>query len=408
MFLGCFFTIMRKRLHIIFIVYCLVFCISCNKKCNNCYYEGIKKSTKQIKTISINDTLFNDLFFFKDILENKRIIIIGEQAHGDGTSFLLKIRLIKYLNSNLGYDNLLFESNVIDFYNNYKSITDKSQIEQGFKTSVYSVWSETKEMKVLINYIKKKYNKKEQLNIFGFDCRISSQANLINIKNKIPKRILKKHTELNALLSYKKKQEDINLNKLYNDIYSILPRINDDYLKLVLSNLFFSCKLNQFKGNKIELRDRLMALNIKFLLSNILKNEKVIIWSANLHALKNIESSIFLKEPSFKTMGSFLNDYYNKQIYHLLITSSEGYRRSHYNKNKIEKLKNVTPNSLEFFLNQLNINYGFINCEDIDCKCQINANFLVNSYKRDWFNESDGILFIKKMYPSNYIFEESK
>jgi len=392
---------MKKNILIIISVYFLFIIYSCNKKCNNCYTKAIEK---EIKTISLNDTSFNDLFFLKDILKSKKIIIIGEQSHGDGTSFLAKIKLIKYLHSNLGYNNLLFESNFIDFYNNYRPISNKNQIEQGIKKSIYSIWSKTKEIKPLINYIKKDYDTKEQLNIYGFDCRISDQTNLIKVKNKIPKEIINIHKELEALLSYKKEQQNINLKKLYKDINSVLQiSKNDNSFKLVLYNLFFSCYFSQSKENKFELRDKFMAYNIEFLLSNILKNEKIIIWTSNLHTLKNIESNIVLKEPSFKTMGSFLNNYYKGQTYHILITSSEGYYRSHYNKNKIEKLKKLKTNSIEFILNKINLQYGFINCQNINCGCQIYGNFLYKYIKRNWFNEADGILYIKKMHPSNYI-----
>ena len=56
----------------------------------------LKNITHKIHSIDIvNDN--TDLVFLKDELGLAEIFMLGEQSHGDGSTFLAKTRLIKYL-----------------------------------------------------------------------------------------------------------------------------------------------------------------------------------------------------------------------------------------------------------------------------------------------------------------------
>lgn len=55
----------------------------------------------------------NDLSALDELAESARIIMLGEQNHGDGASFIFKTRLIDYLHQRHGYTVLAFEA---DFY----------------------------------------------------------------------------------------------------------------------------------------------------------------------------------------------------------------------------------------------------------------------------------------------------
>jgi len=50
------------------------------------------------------------------VLKDKRIVFLGENAHGVSEFTTMKARLIRYLHEELGFDVLAFESNVADAY----------------------------------------------------------------------------------------------------------------------------------------------------------------------------------------------------------------------------------------------------------------------------------------------------
>ena len=71
-----------------------------------CGNKEIKEKTESLKNIAIpirsidpKDEDYSDLQFLKKIVERDsvRVIMLGEQTHGDGSTFLAKSRLIKFL-----------------------------------------------------------------------------------------------------------------------------------------------------------------------------------------------------------------------------------------------------------------------------------------------------------------------
>lgn len=51
-----------------------------------------------------------DLSFLKEAVQDKRIVVLGESTHGAKEMNQSKIRMIKYLHEEMGYDVLAFET----------------------------------------------------------------------------------------------------------------------------------------------------------------------------------------------------------------------------------------------------------------------------------------------------------
>jgi len=73
-----------------------------------------KNHPVSLKSISPDETDFEDPAAFGKAVGDARIVFLGEQTHGDGATFLVKTRLIKYLHEEKGFDVLAFESGRID------------------------------------------------------------------------------------------------------------------------------------------------------------------------------------------------------------------------------------------------------------------------------------------------------
>ncbi|MEJ7560886.1 MAG: hypothetical protein WKF66_21425 [Pedobacter sp.] len=57
----------------------------------------VQENTIQIKAIEPDSTDYSDLEAFGNSIGNSKIVMLGEQDHGDAATFLAKTRLIKYL-----------------------------------------------------------------------------------------------------------------------------------------------------------------------------------------------------------------------------------------------------------------------------------------------------------------------
>ena len=106
-----------------------------------------------VKSASIGATDLSDLNFLKEVLKDKRIVLLGEQTHGDGATFEAKVRLIKFLHQQLGFEVLAFESGLYDNYAMYQHVTETNYESSPLKESVFRIWSDAHEFEPLLRYI---------------------------------------------------------------------------------------------------------------------------------------------------------------------------------------------------------------------------------------------------------------
>ncbi|MFM7857833.1 MAG: hypothetical protein ACKO96_39405, partial [Flammeovirgaceae bacterium] len=107
----------------------------------------------------------------KETLKDSRVVLLGEQSHGEGATFKAKVRLIKFLHEELGYEVLSFESGLYDNFKSFERVTEKNEQDSPLKNSIFKIWSETSELQPLLKYIHKKKNTANPLIVTGFDCQ---------------------------------------------------------------------------------------------------------------------------------------------------------------------------------------------------------------------------------------------
>ena len=70
----------------------------------------LKTNQVPLRTIDPTDVNFEDLKPLKKSIGNSRVVMLGEQTHGDGAAFDAKTRLIRFLHEQMGFNVLAFES----------------------------------------------------------------------------------------------------------------------------------------------------------------------------------------------------------------------------------------------------------------------------------------------------------
>ncbi len=111
--------------------------------------------------------------YFDKVLADKQVILLGEQNHGDGTTFQLYSNVVKLLHSRYGFEAVVFESGFYDCRRAWKSISNNEDPLAAFNNSLFKVWAQSEQVQPLFDYIAQQTNTSHPLEVSGFDCQFT-------------------------------------------------------------------------------------------------------------------------------------------------------------------------------------------------------------------------------------------
>lgn len=376
-----------------------------------------------------------DFLFLKSTLANTKVVMLGENMHGDGSTLTAKLKLIKYLHEELGFNVLAIEC--AGFYQSNRIMQEAklnpNLIKEIEKTTIFNEYAE---IQLLYDYIIETQNKPNPLEIIGFDCRhypfwrekkhgspikeldsILITSNIKYVKQGNYKRLLPliDHVlsiEFRDTISETNKQFFISsldtvvsqLQNLKNEKYSIwiqeLKSIkghgNNSWTAIIDAN---------YLNNNA--RDFQMADNLKWLINEKYKGQKVIVSAHNGHILKDDECIEFkqkdLKPPIKQIpMGQWIKNEYNDKCYSIGFCS---YKGSYLVNDSLYILKPAAQGSLEEIFHSrgnpyLFLDYNKIPSNHILSKKQSLRCLLYEEAVSEWQKVFDGLVYIDEMYPA--------
>lgn len=337
---------------------------------------------------SLTSENFEDLKCLKQYLNGRSLVQLGESSHGTKEYNQIKVRLIKFLHEEMGFDVIAFESGFFECFYTYENINDYSA-EEALNNSIFSfVWG-TQEVLELFEYIKQTQSTEHPLILSGFDCQRSGDN-----YDKRPDFLYDMLSKIDTLYAAEVLTFDnyFLTTGMYNNHYLVSNEdtIKSKYLGIII---FIDQHIEQLVGyfpektlypafikqsinstlaeidhriayienneeDRYYVRDSAMAANISFLKEELFPDKKIIIWAHNYHVAHDPDHRAWYSNA--KNMGNWLVEKYREELYTIGLYMLRGKTKTDYDWEIIDVELPTTSYSLETILYHARKKFLFI------------------------------------------------
>ena len=445
---------MKSKIIIKLLIALTLFCISSNviyaqplisTDSNNVKIEWLRNNVIQIKSVDPDDENYSDLDLITSKIGKSRVVLLGEQSHGDGTTFLVKTRLIKFLVKKMGFDVLLFESGLYDCEKINEFLKNGDTAISAIRKGIFSIWNQSEQFQPLVKFIDEN---RTSLQIGGIDCQFTGTASkeffisdlekflksqnilVSNYSNWPQVKIALKNISEQIFMKPKPQPPTIDQQKdCFKTLESIIETLQGlpsdsktNFWKQILKSSMQQAKsiwleygisdFNEIPVEILNIRDFQMGDNLIWQALTNYPNKKIIVWVASSHAARNHQKIEAIGNKNwykgYISMGEIAYNKLGDEIYIIGFTAYEG-SGGLAHKQYTWTIEKPLPNSLEELLFKTNYENCFLDFRKITPSGKwleqniISRPFGYANMISNLTQNMDGIIFTRKMIPSTSI-----
>jgi len=407
------------------------------------WVRWIRRSHEPIRSLTSTD--FEDLRFLEGVLAGKRVVQLGESSHGIREFNQAKVRLIRYLHEEQGFDVIAFESGL---YECWRANEDAGEAEPltTMRSCIFGVWH-TEEVLELFEYVKETRRTGRPLILAGMDMQVSSglgtqgaptfaQQVLAQVDFEYGRRVSRLERDYRAeYLALRgagaQPGPDYAPMRRFLPAYDSLIAYVDANLPaltaanggrperpLVLRQMAYSRRQEIEEGSNLDRIQRAlarevgMADNLDALLDRIYPGKKVMVWAHNAH-IQHDRASLIPDGPpqeigAFNSMGHFVDERRGSELYTIGLFMYRG--KGAHNDRQIYDVEPAVPGSLESLGYRVRKKQFFLDLAGAGGPGSDWARSTV--VLKDWgiwdmgqvpAEQFDGILFVDTVSPPDYL-----
>ncbi len=383
--------------------------------------EETRRVAQPVRSLTSDD--FSDLQFLKPLLAGRRVVQLGESAHGVAEFNWLKVRLVKYLHQELGFDVVAFESSLSACDIADARISRAPPVEV-MRDCIFPVWHSTETLG-LFEYLDAARAAGRRISLAGFDTQNSSRARgevtarlvrqLARVDDALARRI-RDHEEalaappIPAELAREMKQAYANAVERVESHRDALRKLEparplevDIALQELRSRVRLAEQLGGSRRDATLARDQGMADNLDFLLQVMYPGRKVVVWAHNFHVAKEP----YVAEGP-RAMGSWVAERRGAEVYTIGLYMGRG--AATYNNRSRYEIVAPAPDSLEAIMASAGWRASFVDLSDP--RIPADSWRRMPDTARDWGTTPatltpartfDGLIYIDTVTPPEYL-----
>jgi len=414
-----------------FFLFFLAFFLSCVAGLAQDLGTSLKSCLSTVRSIEPSDTDFSDLGGLRAAIGGARIVLLGEQTHGEGSTFSAKIRLIKFLHEKMGFDVLAFESGLYDCARIWENVQQGGTLSQEAIGSLFYMYATSVQMGPLFDYVQNDLPAAHPLVLTGFESQhsgVKAKAQLFDdfarFLRKTSPSTVDEEWELFRRVSiatfgsrdYRPGPEEksrffrklLELQKLLDDGSRVTDSLTSSagfWYQVVNSIESQTTRYwGMVQGNEVSVRDAQMAKNLTWLAEKAYPGKKIIVWAHNGHIAKGMGS---LGPPpanpadAFVPMGAAIHRTFGSKAYCIGFSGSEGTYMNYVN----DQIVTIAPRpaaSIEGVLAAAGNTYAFLDYHKASGALHKAQDGTLGDFqlaKGVWPEVFDGLFFIARVYP---------
>lgn len=400
---------------------------------------------------SLTSSRGEDLQFLKTVIGARRLVQLGESGHGVKQFNQAKVRLIRFLHQEMGFDVIAFESGVFECWNAGRKAA-AVPADTTMRRCIFGVWH-TDEVVQLFEYLRETQQTARPLQLAGFDVQMSSRRGtggapefFHGVVAKVDTAYAARARDLDSLFLTENQRISIatgtDLRGLADSMAAVDARFrftarydsltafldaqaaplaaayaSDPGVPLVARQTSWS------RGQLVALiragiggeeswitRDRGMADNLDFLMDRLYPGKKVIVWAHNAHIMHDRASMRSLSSPGSypPAMGSWVSQRRRPDLYTVGLFMYRGSAAA--NNRIVYPIRPPLANSLEAVFYRVRKRWVFVDLLGQSASTGTDWMFSsipakewgVNDYRFIPRDQFDAVLFIDTVDPPAY------
>ena len=382
--------------------------------------------TFKLKSIAPENHQFDDLAPVGRAVGNAQLVVLGEQTHGEGDVYSLKVRLVEYLHEVKGFNVLVMESGLFDGTSIGKMSTDGKDLLDNAPDNIFFVYSKTVQARPIFSYLDGQRKAGTPMAFASFDSQHSGKLSQSHLVDQLGEFLTRSGSVL------PQSDEWRNFKELSQPLFAFNrtappAAAQDSYFHLV--DQAFICLGTNDKPELVEqsaywrrvvaslrsqatrfwktgsdsmadlnLREEASADNLLWLMRQVYPGKKMIIWTHDVHGQK---AALY---PGIKgAMQRVREQMPESRFYHAYFTAYSG-DYTDYLTGATVHIGEHGPHSLESTLHGAGYNYGFV---DLLAKGTPLRHRLLDGNDRTFPTNrvelgdfADGVFYIDTMHPT--------
>ncbi|MDB4915092.1 MAG: Erythromycin esterase [Gemmatimonadetes bacterium] len=396
------------------------------------YSAWVASHARPIRSLLASD--FSDLRFLAPLLTQKRVVQLGESGHGVAEFSMAKVRMIRYLHEELGYDVIAFESSLYECYRAQREVATLSAVRL-MRSCVYGTWH-VSEVLPLFEYLRETERTKRPLILAGVDQQTSAATMAYSrpeffrhLLSGVDSTYARAVHNMDAEFLASKSTSSPNTTR-FVAFYDSLARFfatnrvairaanHDDPAMVDVARQTALSLAVDARRDKVGaqvgayLRDSAMAANLDFLLDDLYAGKKVIVWAHNGHirydGSTRSQSDTTRNAPH--SMGAFIAAHRRAELYTVGLFMYQG--AAAWNDRRAYPIAPTRSGSLESILHRAPWRYSFLDFSM--AKREVGNEWIWHPLSAlSWGtteerlvprDEYDGVLFIDTVHLPHYLY----